>query len=288
MAGNRVNRSNRSIRGKRRKRRFIKLFRRLLLLLLAGNIVLFCSVHRPKDFSGLKDNLFSVLENVRGTVTAAVSGTASSSEDTFILEEEHLIEDFEVILQNPELPTGCESVALTMLINYYGIYTDKILMADSFLPKQDAAFYYDESGRKIGPDMENYFAGDPCTSEGYICGVPAILTEANDWISYVGEELRAVDKTGLSWDELYSYVCQDTPVMVWVTINMEDRLVTNGWYTEDGEWMEYARNDHAAVLVGYTSDTVTVADSISGLVAYSREQFEKVFESRGCKCVVLE
>ncbi len=288
MAEKRTNINREAAYRKRRKRRFIKLLKLLVLVLLAENIVLCCCLNRLKSLQKRSETIIATTD-VQELENSTVSGEVlSETADTFELEEEHLIENFEVILQNPELPTGCESVALTMLIHYYGIYTDKVLMAESFLPRQEADFTYDENGRKIGPDMENYFVGDPQTAEGYICGVPAILTEADDWLSYVGETLNAVDQTGISWDELYGYVCRDTPVMVWVTINMEDRRETNGWYTEAGEWMEYARNDHAAVLIGYTADTVIIADPISGLVEYSREQFEKVFESRGRKCVILE
>lgn len=38
-------------------------------------------------------------------------------------------DDFPIIIQNPELPTGCEITALTMVLNYYGYPADKIVMA---------------------------------------------------------------------------------------------------------------------------------------------------------------
>lgn len=37
--------------------------------------------------------------------------------------------------QYPELPTGCESVALTNLLNYYGFGLGKTIIADYYLPK---------------------------------------------------------------------------------------------------------------------------------------------------------
>ena len=52
--------------------------------------------------------------------------------------------------------------------------------------------------------------------------------------------------------------------------------------------MEWSTNDHGAVLIGYTEDTVTIADPISGEIVYDREDFEAVFLSRGSKCVILE
>ncbi len=89
-------------------------------------------------------------------------------------------------------------------------------------------------------------------------------------------------------EELYELVSQDTPVVVWVTIGMADRRTTQGWYTQTGEYMEWSTNDHGAVLIGYTQDTVTIADPIAGMVEYSRTQFEEVFASRGSRCVILE
>lgn len=79
-----------------------------------------------------------------------------------------------------------------------------------------------------------------------------------------------------------------TAVVVWVTISMADRRAAQGWYTENGDYVDWSTNDHGAVLIGYTDTTVTIADPISGRMEYSREQFEKVFSSRGNRCVVLE
>lgn len=39
------------------------------------------------------------------------------------------ISDFPYTLQTPELPTGCEITALTMVLNYYGFSVDKTTMA---------------------------------------------------------------------------------------------------------------------------------------------------------------
>lgn len=83
-------------------------------------------------------------------------------------------------------------------------------------------------------------------------------------------------------------VSQNTPVVVWVTISMAERNIIGGWYTETGEYVDWATNDHGAVLIGYTQDSVTIADPISGIVTYNREVFETVFESRGNQCVILE
>ena len=61
--------------------------------------------------------------------------------------------DFEIMEQYPELPTGCEITAMTMVLNYYGYNVDKVTMALDYMPKIQAEFYRGEDGRLMGPDL---------------------------------------------------------------------------------------------------------------------------------------
>lgn len=192
----------------------------------------------------------------------------------------YIIENFPTILQMPELPTGCEITAMTMALHYYGYDEDKRTMAAEYLPTVSANRYYGEDGRLYGSDLRKYFVEDPFTQAGYICGTEAILTVANSYLQNVRSSMQAVDKSGASPEELYELVSQDTPVVVWVTIGMADRRTSQGWYTEDGTYVDWSTNDHGAVLIGYSEDMVTIADPISGMVEYSRARFKSVFASR--------
>lgn len=202
--------------------------------------------------------------------------------------EEYVIDNFPVILQMPELPTGCEITAMTMAIHYYGYHVDKTTMAAEYLPTVSANRYYGKDGRLYGNVLRKYFVGNPFTQAGYICGTEAILTAANAYLQEAGSSMQAVDKSGASPEELYELVSENTPVVVWVTIGMANRRPPQGWYTEDGAYVDWSTNDHGAVLIGYSEDTVTIADPISGMVEYSRAQFESVFASRSYQCVILE
>lgn len=198
------------------------------------------------------------------------------------------IKEFPIILQNPELPTGCEITALAMVLDYYGLQVDKTVLAERYLPKTEASLYQGEDGRLYGPDLNKYFVGDPF-SHGMICGTEAIMTAADTYLEEIESDLRSKDLTGSSPEELYKLAAENTPAVVWVTIYMEDRLAPEqGWYTEDGEYVDWSTNDHGAVLVGYTETTVFIADPISGLVEYPKEKFESVFASRGSKSVILQ
>lgn len=195
--------------------------------------------------------------------------------------------DFEIMEQYPELPTGCEITAMTMVLNYYGYNVDKVTMALDYMPKIQAEFYRGEDGRLMGPDLENFFVGDPTEETGYICGTGAIVTAANAYLTDVGSDMAAVAMKNAQPEELYDLIDQGTPVVIWCTINMEDRAETDGWYREDGTYMEWSTNDHGAVLIGYDEDTVTVADPIYSRITVSRVQFEKIFAERGGQCVIL-
>lgn len=196
--------------------------------------------------------------------------------------------DFDIIEQYPELPTGCEITALTMVLNYYGYRVNKVTMALDYMPKVQAEFYRSEDGRLMGPDLENFFVGDPTEETGYICGTGAIVTAANQYLADVGSDLTVAAMKNAQPEKLYDLIDQGTPVVIWCTINMEDRAETDGWYREDGTYMEWSTNDHGAVLIGYDEDTVTVADPIYSRITVSRDQFEKVFAERGGQCVILQ
>ena len=195
--------------------------------------------------------------------------------------------DFEIMEQYPELPTGCEITAMTMVLNYYGYNVDKVTMALDYMPKIQAEFYRGEDGRLMGPDLENFFVGDPTEETGYICGTGAIVTAANAYLTDVGSDMTAVAMKNAQPEELYDLIDQGTPVVIWCTINMEDRAETDSWYREDGTYMEWSTNDHGAVLIGYDEDTVTVADPIYSRITVSRVQFDKIFAERGGQCVIL-
>lgn len=198
-----------------------------------------------------------------------------------------LEENFETILQNPELPTGCEITAMTMVLNYYGFPADKMEMARQYLPVQPYSIFYGQDGRVYGSDLNHYFIGDP-EGRGYVCGTEAIITAANTYLADMGSHLWAENLSGISVEEMYSLVDRNIPVVVWITIEMEPRVPVEGWYTEHGEYVDWSISDHCAVLIGYTDTQVTLADPISGYVVYDRDAFEMAFISRQNQCLILQ
>ena len=201
--------------------------------------------------------------------------------------EPHVISGFPLIYQYPELPTGCEVVSLTMALRFYGYSVGKTTMASTYLPQTSYTTYYGADGKLYGPDLDNYFVGDPFGS-GTICGPGALVTAANSYLTSCGSSLRAKDITGASFDEMYMRVSKGQPVVVMTTIGMENRRPATGWYTTSGKYVDWSRNDHGSVLIGWNESSVTIACPIYGIGTYSKQQFEKVVASRGYRVMVLE
>ena len=212
----------------------------------------------------------------------------NSERDT--LPESSCISDFAFTGQMPELPTGCEITSLTMTLNYYGYSADKMAMALEYLPTVGwTNTYYGDNETLYGNDIYNYFIGNPQSeTDGLSCGAGAIVTAADGYLADNGNAMKAEDETGSEPEQLDRFVSEGTPVVVWGTIGMEERQIMVSWNTEDGREASWAMNDHCVVLIGYSADSVTVADPIEGIVSYDRAQFESAFRSRGNQCVILK
>ena len=250
----------------------------------------------------LKDTTYieAKLEQIKGarqSVTAVEKTTAKTQKikNAEIVKETPLpesscISDFAFTGQMPELPTGCEITSLTMALNYYGYSADKMAMALEYLPTVGwTNTYYGDNETLYGNDIYNYFIGNPQSeTDGLSCGAGAIVTAADGYLADNGDAMKAEDEIGSEPEQLYRFVSEGTPVVVWGTIGMEERQIMESWNTEDGREASWAMNDHCVVLIGYSVDSVTVADPIEGIVSYDRAQFESAFRSRGNQCVILK
>lgn len=214
-------------------------------------------------------------------------GEQIEKEKDYITPNRYLISKFEIIYQMPELPTGCEITAMDMVLNYYGYNIDKVELATEYMPTILYGKRINDENVKDKSDLSSYFIGNPATHDGTVAGSNAVTIAANNYLNTINADYSAINISGSSVDNLYEYVSKDTPVAVWVTINMQDRPETKT-FEFDGSFIEWSTEDHGAVLVGYTDKTVTIADPISGMVEYDRGQFEKVYISRGLNAVILK
>lgn len=195
----------------------------------------------------------------------------------------------EEVEQLPELPTGCEITAATMLVDYAG-YPVSDVELDRYLPKSS-----DDIGDGDGvfvdtDDPDVAFIGDTRTEAGSSCNVPPVAEAVDDYIASQGGTERAVDLTGVTAEELYAIVGSGTPVEVWVTTGMSDVDLDGAWDIErdNGTETYFCTNYHAMTLIGYTTEDVILADPLDDIVVYTKEDFERVWTERGQMALMIE
>lgn len=193
------------------------------------------------------------------------------------------------ILQNPELPTGCESVSLTIVLNHLGFPVNKMTIARKYLPKQE---FYWSGGVYYGADFRTTFAGDPESEDAYGCYAPCITNTANDFLMKNGYQAKAVNITGTDFDTLLTdYIDRDLPVLIWITrANLHETKQTVGWTTPAGEKVMWTSYEHCAVLTGYDLDSgiIYVSDPLIGNTAYDYGKIKQRFQDMGQQAVCIE
>ena len=181
--------------------------------------------------------------------------------------------DVREIYQRPELPTGCESVALTMLLVYEGYDLDKTTIARHYL-------IYSETG-----DLDAGYVGDPFTESGAGCFPSTIVKTAERYLEEQKSDLAAVDLTGKDMEKLLHYVADGHPVAVWTTVDMElPHLIE-----EENSEVAWYNTEHCVVISGYDLErkTLTIQDPMEGPVKRDIEVFGNIYNSIGQYAVVL-
>lgn len=179
------------------------------------------------------------------------------------------------ILQNPELPTGCEVTALAIVLNYYGYGVDKCDLSDYYLDKG----YIGET------NPNDAFLGEPRYDYSYGCYAPVIVNCAN---YYLEGDRDVINLTGTSFYDLLDYINNGIPVIVWATTNMNNSYYSTTWDLPDGEFT-WKANEHCLVLTGYDYDNglILVADPLVGNTQYDINVFADRYEQMGCQAVIV-
>lgn len=195
--------------------------------------------------------------------------------------------DMENILQNPELPVGCEITALTIYLRYLGFDADKIDLAQNYLPKGGNAQYKDDLLYK--DSFFDYFIGDPF-SRGYGCFANAIVKAAESYIEDNGGGYDVIDLSGSHPDVLYDYLAEGIPVICWATDGMIEPEYYESWYDNaTGEKLDWYLNEHCFVLAGFNmnADIVTLNDPMKGIIDYNINKFETRYEQMYSQAIVI-
>lgn len=191
-------------------------------------------------------------------------------------EEDGVILEVSNILQNPELPNGCEITAATIVLNYLGFPVDKVTMAEQYLPQQSPYWAVD-------PDVA--FMGNPAWLLAYYCNPQPVVQAVNAYLADQGSNYRAVDISGTPAEELYDWVAQGYPVVVWTTRGCTTPTYSTNFMLPDGT-LPYS-NSHCVVLTGFDSDGCYVADPMYEFSFASYEVFNWCYEARGSYAMVI-
>ena len=181
--------------------------------------------------------------------------------------------------QYPDYPTGCESVSLYMLLNYYGVDVTVDQIYD-LLP-MGAQPYDDDEGVRHGANPEREFVGDPRSEYSY--GV------FNEPIARVAEQFMpgVETRTGASIDDIKAILDTGNPVLAWyVSAPMRDIMYRWSWLDENGETVYWPGGEHAVVICGYDEDSLTYRDPNAGTtVVIDCDTFRKSFDELGGRIV---
>ena len=182
--------------------------------------------------------------------------------------------------QYPELPTGCESVALTNLLNYYGFRLGKTIIADYYLPKGS------------GGNFVTAFDGNPRRSSGGLmgCVAPAITIAGNNFLCAAGSGKQAKDVSFTSISSIKNRLTCGQPVEMWNTEwgSWPGGRYATRWY--NGHSYGLWGGNHAVVLKGYDDEQgiVYLSDSINGNVTRNAQVFFGTWQQMDSQAVVIE
>lgn len=189
------------------------------------------------------------------------------------------------ILQYPELPQGCEIVALTAVLNSYGYDVKKTEMADVYLPKQPFTY---KNNRRYGPNPYKAYAGNPRSEAGFFTYAPPIIEAANNYFAKAGGNGLPLDLSGSTREEIIDQLNKGNPVVIWVTRDLKSPKLSYSWYVDDtGEKFVAPINSHTVVLNGYDEKKVHYMDPLKGQISYDANAFFKNYQELGSHAMVV-
>lgn len=182
--------------------------------------------------------------------------------------------DAYMILQNPELPTGCEATSLTMVLNFLGEEVTKTEIVDNYLPKGGFGTH----------DPRFYFLGSPYLESGGGCYAPAIEQTVKNYNS----EINVTNLSGTDFYELRDCINNGNPIIFWATIDMQPS-VNAYYYNFDGQEVVWKYYEHCLVLIGYDEDkdVYYIADPLKGIVEYNRTLVEERYNEMNKQALLI-
>ena len=190
------------------------------------------------------------------------------------------INGFPTINQYPNYPTGCESVALTMLLKYHNVNVNVDGVIENL---KKGSLPYKENNVLYGGNPEIEFVGNPLQSNGYGVYETPITNVAVKYKSNINV------KNNFPFSEVLNLVKNNRPVMVWTSMGLSLPYISSSWiYKPTGEKINWKAGEHAVVIIGYNNTQVIISDPIGGTIKYqSRSLFENRYNYFGKVLAIL-
>ena len=190
------------------------------------------------------------------------------------------------ILQNPELPNGCEITSLCELLHFYGFPADKCDLADNYLPQSEQWYGADPNAVYLG----NPRLDDSTPETGYYCFAGPIITAARKYLKEHDSNLLPFDLTGAEEPELAAALKEGHPFIFWASLHFEDIQYdpAPAWQLPDGTIHKPFHMLHCMVCKGMDDNYFYIADPLDYNTLVPREQFMKIYRQLGSRAVILK
>ena len=171
--------------------------------------------------------------------------------------------DTEELFQNPELPTGCESVALTAALQYLKFDLEKTDIAENYLT--------------YGEDVMWDYVGEPFEYDGAGIFPPGLTNTANIYLRTQKTNYVAYNTMGVPFEDLLKLIENKCPVVIWTTLDYEYPILADTAYEYKDKFYYWYELEHCVFLCGYDLDegTVTINDPMEGIVTLDLEQMKE-------------
>lgn len=186
-----------------------------------------------------------------------------------------------IINQYPDYPSGCESIALLILLKYAHVEVTPYQLT-TILKKAPQPYYVNNT--RYGNDPESYFIGNPTDVYGYGVYERPIIEVASKFKSGIK------NVTGSSLNEVLWIVMQGNPVQVWVAMDGVSTYYLYSWIDVlSGKVIYYPASFHSLVIIGFNGSQIITSDpSIGAIRYYDRYSFEQSYNFFGKRAIYYE
>ena len=125
------------------------------------------------------------------------------------------------------------------------------------------------------------YMGSPYLSGGSF--PPGMIAAADAYLEAQASPLRAVDASGVEFEDILALAEEGSPVLVWTTMYGDDPEFSG---RHIGEYAWYL-NEHCVLVYGVEGDEALLCDPLQGLVREDAAELGRLYEACGSYAVYL-